>query len=161
MAQNKEGKDSISVAKLNMSDNYVVGIDLEKALSNPHSDYDLVLREGDVLYIPEYVNTVKISGAVMYPNTVVYQRDKKLKHYINQAGGFGHLAKKKRVYVVYMNGTVARLKARSAKAIEPGCEIIVPSRSEKKRMALAEILGISSTTATIAAMVATLSNSFK
>lgn len=161
MAQNKEGKDSISVAKLNMSDNYMVGIDLEKALSNPHSDYDLVLREGDVLYIPEYVNTVKISGAVMYPNTVVYQRDKKLKHYINQAGGFGHLAKKKRVYVVYMNGTVARLKARSAKAIEPGCEIIVPSRSEKKRMALAEILGISSTTATIAAMVATLSNSFK
>lgn len=161
MAQNKEGKDSISVAKLNMSDNYVVGIDLEKALSNPHSDYDLVLREGDVLYIPEYVNTVKISGAVMYSNTVVYQRDKKLKHYINQAGGFGHLAKKKRVYVVYMNGTVARLKARSAKAIEPGCEIIVPSRSEKKRMALAEILGISSTTATIAAMVATLSNSFK
>lgn len=161
MAQNKEGKDSISVAKLNMSDNYVVGIDLEKALSKPHSDYDLVLREGDVLYIPEYVNTVKISGAVMYPNTVVYQRDKKLKHYINQSGGFGHLAKKKRVYVVYMNGTVARLKARSAKAIEPGCEIIVPSRSEKKRMALAEILGISSTTATIAAMVATLSNSFK
>lgn len=161
MAQNKEGKDSISVAKLDMSDNYVVGINLEKALSNPHSDYDLVLREGDVLYIPEYINTVKISGAVMYPNTVVYQRDKKLKHYINQAGGFGHLAKKKRVYVVYMNGTVARLKARSAKAIEPGCEIIVPSRSEKKRMALAEILGISSTTATIAAMVATLANSFK
>lgn len=161
MAQNKEGKDSISVAKLNMSDNYVVGIDLEKALSKPHSDYDLVLREGDVLYIPEYVNTVKISGAVMYPNTVVYQRDKKLKHYINQSGGFGHLAKKKRVYVVYMNGTVARLKARSAKAIEPGCEIIVPSRSEKKRMALTEILGISSTTATIAAMVATLANSFK
>ncbi|WP_299991320.1 SLBB domain-containing protein [uncultured Bacteroides sp.] len=161
MAHNKEGKDSISVAKLDMSDNYVVGINLEKALSNPHSDYDLVLREGDVLYIPEYINTVKISGAVMYPNTVVYQRDKKLKHYINQAGGFGHLAKKKRVYVVYMNGTVARLKARSAKAIEPGCEIIVPSRSEKKRMALAEILGISSTTATIAAMVATLANSFK
>lgn len=161
MAQNKEGKDSISVAKLDMSDNYVVGINLEKALSNPHSDYDLVLREGDVLYIPEYINTVKISGAVMYPNTVVYQRDKKLKHYINQSGGFGHLAKKKRVYVVYMNGTVARLKARSAKAIEPGCEIIVPSKSEKKRMALAEILGISSTTATIAAMVATLANSFK
>ena len=161
MAQNKEGKDSISVSKLDISDTYVVGIDLEKALSNPHSDYDLVLREGDVLYIPEYINTVKISGAVMYPNTVIYQRDKKLKHYINQAGGFGHLAKKKRAYVVYMNGTVARLKARSAKAIEPGCEIIVPSKSEKKRMALSEILGISSTTATIAAMVATLANAFK
>lgn len=161
MARNGEGKDSISVQKLNLSDTYTVGIDLEKALANPKSDFDLVLREGDVLYIPEYVNTVKISGSVMYPNTVVYQRGKNLKFYINQAGGYGNMAKKKKVYVVYMNGTVSRLKARNSSAIEPGCEIIVPSKSEKKGMAMAEILGISSTTATIAAMVATLANAFK
>ena len=161
MAQNGEGKDSISIQKLNLSDTYTVGIDLEKALANPKSDYDLVLREGDVLYIPEYVNTVKISGSVMYPNTVVYQKGKNLKFYINQAGGYGNMAKKKKVYVVYMNGTVSRLKARNARAIEPGCEIIVPSKAEKKHMAMAEILGISSTTATIAAMVATMANAFK
>lgn len=161
MAQNGEGKDSISIQKLNLSDTYTVGIDLEKALANPKSDYDLVLREGDVLYIPEYVNTVKISGSVMYPNTVVYQKGKNLKFYINQAGGYGNMVKKKKVYVVYMNGTVSRLKARNASAIEPGCEIIVPSKAEKKHMAMAEILGISSTTATIAAMVATMANAFK
>lgn len=161
MAQNGEGKDSISIQKLNLSETYTVGIDLEKALANPKSDFDLVLREGDVLYIPEYVNTVKISGSVMYPNTVVYQKGKNLKFYINQAGGYGNMAKKKKVYVVYMNGTVSRLKARNASAIEPGCEIIVPSEAEKKHMAMAEILGISSTTATIAAMVATMANAFK
>lgn len=161
MAQNGEGKDSISIQKLNLSETYTVGIDLEKALANPKSDFDLVLREGDVLYIPEYVNTVKISGSVMYPNTVVYQKGKNLKFYINQAGGYGNMAKKKKVYVVYMNGTVSRLKARKASAIEPGCEIIVPSKAEKKHMAMAEILGISSTTATIAAMVATMANAFK
>ena len=161
MAQNGEGKDSISIQKLNLSETYTVGIDLEKALANPKSDFDLVLREGDVLYIPEYVNTVKISGSVMYPNTVVYQKVKNLKFYINQAGGYGNMAKKKKVYVVYMNGTVSRLKARNASAIEPGCEIIVPSKAEKKHMAMAEILGISSTTATIAAMVATMANAFK
>lgn len=161
MAQNGEGKDSISIQKLNLSETYTVGIDLEKALANPKSDFDLVLREGDVLYIPEYVNTVKISGSVMYPNTVVYQKGKNLKFYINQAGGHGNMAKKKKVYVVYMNGTVSRLKARNASAIEPGCEIIVPSKAEKKHMAMAEILGISSTTATIAAMVATMANAFK
>lgn len=161
MAQNGEGKDSISIQKLNLSETYTVGIDLEKALANPKSDFDLVLREGDVLYIPEYVNTVKISGSVMYPNTVVYQKGKNLKFYINQAGGYGNTAKKKKVYVVYMNGTVSRLKARNASAIEPGCEIIVPSKAEKKHMAMAEILGISSTTATIAAMVATMANAFK
>lgn len=161
MAQNGEGKDSISIQKLNLSETYTVGIDLEKALANPKSDFDLVLREGDVLYIPEYVNTVKISGSVMYPNTVVYQKGKNLKFYINQAGGYDNMAKKKKVYVVYMNGTVSRLKARNASAMEPGCEIIVPSKAEKKHMAMAEILGISSTTATIAAMVATMANAFK
>lgn len=161
MARMGEGKDSISVEKLNISDTYTVGIDLEKAISNPGSDFDLVLREGDVLFIPEYINTVKISGAVMYPNTVLYKRGESLRYYINQAGGYGNLAKKKKAYVVYMNGTVSRLKSRDKKAIEPGCEIIVPSKGEKKRMSAAEILGMGSTTASIAAMIATMVNLFK
>lgn len=160
MARMGEGKDSISVEKLNISDTYTVGINLEKAISNPGSDFDLVLREGDVLFIPEYINTVKISGAVMYPNTVLYKRGESLRYYINQAGGYGNLAKKKKAYVVYMNGTVSRLKSRDKKA-EPGCEIIVPSKEEKKRMSTAEILGMGSTTASIAAMIATMVNLFK
>lgn len=159
MARMGEGKDSISVEKLNISDTYTVGINLEKAISNPGSDFDLVLREGDVLFIPEYINTVKISGAVMYPNTVLYKRGESLRYYINQAGGYGNLAKKKKAYVVYMNGTVSRLKSRDKKAIEPGCEIIVPSK--EKRMSTAEILGMGSTTASIAAMIATMVNLFK
>lgn len=161
MARMGEGKDSISVEKLNISDTYTVGINLEKAISNPGSDFDLVLREGDVLFIPEYINTVKISGAVMYPNTVLYKRGESLRYYINQAGGYSNLAKKKKAYVVYMNGTVSRLKSRDKKAIEPGCEIIVPSKEEKKRMSTAEILGMGSTTASIAAMIATMVNLFK
>lgn len=161
MARMGEGKDSISVEKLNISDTYTVGINLEKAISNPGSDFDLVLREGDVLFIPEYINTVKISGAVMYPNTVLYKRGESLRYYINQAGGYGNLAKKKKAYVVYMNGTVSRLKSRDKKAMEPGCEIIVPSKEEKKRMSTAEILGMGSTTASIAAMIATMVNLFK
>lgn len=161
MARMGEGKDSISVEKLNISDTYTVGINLEKAISNPGSDFDLVLREGDVLFIPEYINTVKISGAVMYPNTVLYKRGESLRYYINQAGGYGNLAKKKKAYVVYMNGTISRLKSRDKKAIEPGCEIIVPSKEEKKRMSTAEILGMGSTIASIAAMIATMVNLFK
>lgn len=161
MARMGEGKDSISVEKLNISDTYTVGINLEKAISNPGSDFDLVLREGDVLFIPEYINTVKISGAVMYPNTVLYKRGESLRYYINQAGGYGNLAKKKKAYVVYMNGTVSRLKSRDKKAIEPGCEIIVPSKEEKKRMSTVEILGMGSTTASIAAMIANMVNLFK
>lgn len=161
MARNGEGKDSISVAKLAITETYTVGIDMEKALANPGSSYDVVLREGDVIYIPEFVNTVKISGSVMYPNTVAWEKGAKLKHYINMAGGYGNMAKKKKAYIIYLNGTVARAKRGDSQLIQPGCEIVVPSKAEKQHMKFAEILGISSTTATMAAMVATLVNAFK
>ncbi len=161
MAQNNTGKDSIDVKKLAMANTYTVGINLEKALTSPKSDYDLVLREGDELIIPEYVNTVRISGAVMYPNTVSFKTDENLRYYINQAGGYGNRAKKSKAYVVYMNGTVSRLNAGNRKDIEPGCEIIVPNKEEKSKMSTAEILGIGTTTASIATMIASMVNLFK
>lgn len=153
--------DSISMEKLDLSNKYSVGINLELALSKPGSEYDMVLREGDILYVPEYVSTVKINGAVMYPNTVLYKKGENLRYYINQAGGFGNGAKKRKAYVVYMNGTVSRLKARSSKAIEPGCEIIVPAKDPKKKMSAAEIIGMGTSAASLATMVATLVNLFK
>ena len=161
MAQMTSGGDSISVKKLDLSDTYSVGINLEKALQNPGSDYDMVLREGDMLYVPEYVSTVKISGAVMYPNTVLYKAGEGWKYYVNQAGGFGNDARKRRAYVVHMNGTVSRLKSGGAKEIEPGCEIIVPSKDPKKKMSLAEIIGMGTSAASLATMIATLVNLFK
>lgn len=161
MARSGEGNDSISVAKLAISDTYTVGLDMSKALANSGSDYDIVLREGDIVYIPEYVNTVKIGGSVMYPNTVSWEKGKKLKHYVNMAGGYGNMAKKSKAYIIYLNGIVARAKKNSTNVIQPGCEIVIPSKKEKQRMPLAEILGMSSTTATMAAMVATLVNTLK
>lgn len=161
MTRTGVGSDSVSVALLDLSDFYSVGIELEQALKKPGSDADMVLREGDVLYIPEYVSTVKINGAVMYPNTVLYKEGEGFRYYLNQAGGFGNNAKKRKAYVVYMNGTVSRLKSRDKKAIEPGCEIIIPSKDEKKRMSPAEIIGLSTSTASMATMIATLVNLFK
>ncbi len=154
-------KDSISLETLDVSDRYSVGINLEKALQNPMSDYDMVLREGDILYVPEYISTVKINGAVMYPNTVLYTSGQTLRYYINQAGGFSDSAKKKKAYVIYMNGTVSRVRSRTSGKIEPGCEIIVPSKEQRRRMSTAEILSISTSTASIATMIATMVNLFK
>lgn len=153
--------DSISIKMLDLSDTYSVGISLEKALQNPGSDYDMVLRENDILFVPEYVSTVKINGAVMYPNTVLYKRGENLRYYINQAGGFGNDAKKRKAYVVYMNGTVSRLRSRNSTAIEPGCEIIVPSKDPKKKMSAGEIIGLGTSTASLATMIATMVNLFK
>lgn len=161
MAKSGEGQDSIDIKTLDLSDVYSVGINLEEALRSPGSDDDLVLREGDILYVPEYVSTVKISGAVMYPNTVTYKEGENLKYYINQAGGFGNNAKKRKAFVVYMNGTVSRLRTGNSKAIEPGCEIIVPSKEKRNKMSPAEILSIGTSTASLATMIATLVNLFK
>lgn len=92
----------------------------------------------------------------MFPNTVLYEKGENLNHYISQAGGYGQRAQKNKVYVVYMNGTVARVKGGSRKAIKPGCEIIVPEKPEKKGMSLGEIIGLSSSIASLGAIVATL-----
>lgn len=157
----KGGKDSISINTLDISDTYSVGIDLQKALDKPGSNYDMVLREGDALFVPEYVSTVKINGAVMYPNTVLFTPGENLLYYINQAGGYGNRAKKSKAYVVYLNGTVSRLKSRNNKMIEPGCEIIVPTKDGKKGMTTSEIIGMGTSAASLATMVATMVSLFK
>ena len=154
---NTNDKDSIDVTKLDLGNVYYVGIDLEKALANPKSNDDLVLREGDRLIIPEYNNTVRISGDVMYPNTVTFRNKEKLSHYIEQAGGYGERAKKSKVFVVYMNGQVKKASKFSHSLIEPGCEIIVPTK-HKKNVQLQEILAIATTSASLATMIASIAN---
>ena len=158
-AQQNRGADSVSLEKLMADDYYAVGIELDKALSNPGSDYDVELREGDRLVVPEYVSTVKINGDVMYPNTTVYLKDKRVKYYIAQAGGYGARAKRNKAYIVYMNGRVARVKGRAK--VEPGCEIIVPSKRDRKRMGIAEILGLTTSAASIGTMAASIANMTK
>ncbi len=130
-------------------------------MESPGSEYDIVLRENDVLFVPEYVGTVKISGAVMYPNTVVYEKNVPLKHYISQGGGFADRAKKRKVFIVYMNGMVAKAKNGRRSQAAPGCEIIVPMKSAKKRIGLTEIMGIANSTTSMAALVTSIINSTK
>lgn len=156
VAEQNSGKDSINIESLEVDSIYPVGIQLEKALLKPGSDFDLVLREGDQLIVPQQISTVKINGAVMYPNTVFFEKGKKFKHYINQAGGYGPRAKKNRAYIVYMNGTVAQMKRGASVSIKPGCEIIVPMKDDKKGTSFAEIIAVGSSTASLAAVVASL-----
>lgn len=145
---------------IRVEDTFSVGIDLEKVMAKPGSEYDLVLREGDVLSVPKLNNTVKVNGAVMMPNTVGYLSDKNANYYLDQAGGYALNAKKSKKFVIYMNGQVARIKGRSKDKIEPGCEIIVPSKKNKK-VNVGEILGYVSSFGSLATMFATISNLIK
>jgi protein involved in polysaccharide export with SLBB domain len=154
----KDKADSLAIRNkiMNQTD-YPVGIELDKALAKPGSDADVTLRDGDRLIIPQYSNTVKMSGEVMYVNTVSYKKGKGLRYYLDQAGGYSNEAKKSKVYIVYMNGTVARANRLNRNAIQPGCEIVVPIK-DRERMKTTEILSLGSTSASLATVIIALTN---
>ncbi|MGB4341859.1 MAG: SLBB domain-containing protein, partial [Dysgonamonadaceae bacterium] len=145
-------ENSKLLANVDLSYQYV-GIDLEKALKKPGSEDDIVLREGDVLSVPIYNPTVRISGGVLYPNMVTYSKKKNLDDYVKMAGGYSRLAMKGKAFVIYMNGQVAT--GRRAK-IEPGCEIVVPEKPERQPISLPQILGISNSIATLGLIITNL-----
>lgn len=156
--QNQEGTDSVSSEKLNISRIYNVGIDLPAALANPGCTQDLVLQPGDELFVPEQQSTVKISGDVMYPNTVVFEEGKKISHYIDQAGGYGVTAKKSKCFIIYMNGMVARVNKNTV--VEPGAHIIVPSKDMNNNV-WEKIVPLVSGLGSVATMAAAIASLFR
>ena len=153
-----QGGSGLDASKMGQDTVYYVGIELDKALANPGSDYDVVLREGDRLVVPEYSGTVKINGNVMHPNTVAYMQGKSYKWYINKAGGYGNGAKRSKAYILYQNGLVS--KASKGK-VEPGCEIIVPNKTRSANQNIAMIASLGTSLATMVTMIATVTNLIK
>ncbi len=148
--------DSVDVNSLDVNDNYFVAVNLEKALANPHSTADVQLVSGDNIFIPELNNTVRVLGEVMFPNAVVYEEGKRLKHYVDAAGGFSVKAKKNKAYIIYANGSAAK----KGKKIEPGCTVIVPAKPEREGLQLGEISAITSASTSVLSLVTLLSNLF-
>ena len=153
--------DSLMNLKLELGDVYPVAINLEKAMEEPGGVEDIVLRQSDVLMVPQYTGTVKIGGEVRYPITINYKKGEKLSYYIKHAGGYSDRAKKSDVYAIYMNGGVSEVSKYSSKDIKPGCEIVVPAKSASKKLSATEVLAISTSTASIATMIVTLVNLLK
>ena len=158
LTQSSKDVERTNIEKFNVPNEYSVGIDLPEALANPGSDADIILREGDRLVIPQYNGTVKINGAVMFANTVAYEKGKKPSYYIDQAGGFAADALKSKAYIIYMNGKVAKL-SHGAK-VQPGSEIVIPAKL-KRKMSTAEMMSMGTSMSSIAAMIATIANMSK
>lgn len=134
-----------------------IPLDLPLILQSPGSVEDLVVRSKDELYIPKFDGQVKVSGSVLLATQVPFQKRNTMKDYINEAGGFGADAWRKRAYVVYANGKAATTKHflffKFYPKVLPGTELVVPKRSEKKSMSTGEIIGISSALASLAGVV--------
>lgn len=153
--------DSLYNIKNEIENTYLVAINLEKAVKEPGGEDDILLCDGDVLLIPEFNSTVNIHGEVMYPASVSYKKNEPVKYYVKHAGGFSNRAKKNGIYVINMNGTIEKVSKLSRKAVLPGCKIVIPRKPERKKLSTAEIVTISTSTASLATMVVTLVNLLK
>ena len=158
-AQRNSGKDSIDIRKIMANATYPMGIELDKALKNPGSDEDPILREGDRLVVPRYDSSVKINGEVLYPNTVYFKEGKDTDYYIDLAGGTTSAAKKSQTIIIYMNGMVARADSKHKPA--PGCQIVVPTKRQRQKLGLQQWLGIGTSAASLGTMFATIANLLK
>lgn len=150
--------DSILIDTLDTKTTYYVAINLDKAINNPGSVYDVVLREGDELTLPVYPSTVRVDGSVLSPNEVTYEPGKSVSYYIEQAGGYSDNAKKRKKYMIAMNGHIYKASGRTK--VEPGAEIIVPQKGERKSN-LSNILGIATTATSLGTMAASIANILK
>lgn len=150
--------DSILVDTLDAKTTYYVAINLDKAINNPGSVYDVVLREGDELILPVYPSTVRVDGSVLSPNEITYEPGKSVSYYIEQAGGYSDNAKKRKKYMIAMNGHIYKANGRTK--VEPGAEIIVPQKGERKSN-LSNILGIATTATSLGTMAASIANILK
>lgn len=150
--------DSILVDTLDAKTTYYVAINLDKAINNPGSVYDVVLREGDELILPVYPSTVRVDGSVLSPNEITYEPGKSVSYYIEQAGGYSDNAKKRKKYMIAMNGHIYKASGRTK--VEPGAEIIVPQKGERKSN-LSNILGIATTATSLGTMAASIANILK
>ena len=102
-----------------------------------------------------------MSGEVSYPISMNYKKGESLGYYIKRAGGYGNRAKKKGVYVIHMNGSVEQINRNSSKTIQPGCEIVVPTKEQGKKMSTGEIMAITSGGASLASVIVALMSIIK
>jgi len=123
-------QQSQGVKKSNLEDQELVAADFEKILRSPGSTEDIFLKEGDVITIPEFLETVSVQGGVLYPVSVKYKKSMSFKKYVSRAGGYAPRINRNRSYVVQANGEVDRVRnylvLRDYPRVLPGAKIVVP-----------------------------------
>ncbi|WP_290707877.1 SLBB domain-containing protein [Flavihumibacter sp. CACIAM 22H1] len=125
--------DSMSLLK----DTRDVAIDLSYILKHPGSLDDIFLEEGDELIIPRINNTVSVNGEVFKPLDIMYEKNKSLRDYLSDAGGVTLMGKRTRTFVIYPNGSSAKIKRTLGifpryPSIQPGSNIYVPQKPKRE-----------------------------
>lgn len=155
----KQATDSLQI-DFTVDNLQTIGIDLERILENPESSLDLILQEGDILRIPKELQTVRMTGAFLYPITARYDKSYTFRDYVSQAGGFSDDAKPNKAYVMYANGNIKSTKRflffKKYPAIEPGAEIIVPRKPEREGLTAQETISLGTAMSSFALILVTI-----
>jgi len=156
---------STTLIKEETRKNQYVGIDMTRIIQKPGSEFDLIVENGDIIRVPKEARIVKVSGEVLFPSLIIYFKNKSLPNYIDNAGGFSPNSLKKRIYVVYANGTVKSthkfLFFYNYPSLKAGCEIIVPKKPEKRKLSAGEVVAITTGIASFGAIILTIINLIK
>ena len=144
--------DSLLTGEMKM-----LGLKLVRALDEPGSLDDIYLIEGDVIKIPQQLQTVQTFSGVYFPKKVVYRPGLSLRDVLRESGGVLPLGQKKKSYVVNANGSISTTKQflffRSYPKITPGSEVYVPVKKQGKGLSTAEIVGLTSALTSIVSMI--------
>jgi polysaccharide biosynthesis/export protein len=148
-------------------DSTKIAIDLSVILQVPTVTENILLLDGDRLFIPRELQTVKLSGELLNPISVAYRPNQSVKDYISQAGGFTEKALKRRVFVKYANGfsdnTKTFLFFTIYPKVEQGSEIIVPAIREdsSNKLSTGEKIAILGAVSSLSLIVINILNAIK
>ncbi len=162
--ENKYKRDTVSIDSLKntlkVGDYYSISVNMEEVLKHPDTDVDIILRDGDIISVPQMNNTVKISGGVYLPNVVAYNPKYSWRDYVNLAGGFVKGVRKSHIYAVYQDGSSA-VRGSSGFRMEPGMELVIPQidKGERQKMSAGEIAALASVATSITSIIVLVVNS--
>jgi protein involved in polysaccharide export with SLBB domain len=144
-----------------------IAINLNEIIKNPNSANNLVMKPGDMLEVGPKETLVKISGEVYFPTKVTHVSGANIQYYLSRAGGLTEQAHRKHLYVVYPNGSVSKSHSyffgliRTYPTITTGADIVIPSRTVKKKPSTVEIISLSGILVSLSGMAIALINSLR
>jgi len=134
-----------------------VNLDLEKALANPGSIYDFYLIDGDVLSVPQPLQTVQTFSGVYFPKKILYKSGLTFKRVIKESGGVLPTGQLRRAYVLYPNGKIRSSNSfilfRTYPRMKPGAEVYIPEKKATKGVTSGEIVGFASVLTSLVSMI--------
>ena len=109
-------------------------IDLPELIKN--KDYDVLLENGDILYVPVKSNSINVIGQVQVTSSHMFDKKMDAEDYISQSGGMKKRADAERIYIISANGSIKVLgddnwfSNSAANSLQVGDTVVVPLDAE-------------------------------